>query len=740
MAQVHASVGRNSCSDSRLTGLVLGGLALLSVLFWAGCLFGPNTPLAAGHQAEMEPWRSEADLPGTTRQWDSLLWDGVAQFYPWRLLAARALHHGELALWNPHQFCGCPFAANGQSALFYPPNWLLAFVDVKWGLGALAALHYLLAAALTYLFCRELRLRHLPAAFAGIAYAYGGFIVTWTELPTLMNSAAWLPGAMLGVSLVYRRSRWGVPALAASLAMSVLAGHFQIAAYVWMLAGLYALARLVWEGANQRQMRVGPLLGAFALGAALSCAQVLPTLELGLNSPRGGGAATEAGFEFHRQRALQPVELIALLRPNALGNPAHGDYLGISYSEHCGFVGITTLLLALAAVFLSRTRHCAFFAVLAVAALNVAMGGPLARLLYFGVPKLALAGGFHRLLCAYTFALAVAGGLGLHAICQRLEPRDSLRPDDEGACPWNLTAARGICVIALLLVIYELLPWGHEFLPRCRREHVYPVTPTIERLRQSEGRVLAITPRESWRLDRTPRALLPPNSATVYEYDSVAGYDSLFPRSYREFAFWAEAADPAPVTNGNMLLPQRADDVLWRLADVREVFAQDALRQVRRTPYRGPFPRALVALGFEPWLRDGGSIRAWLEQYWAQIRDHPPAVVGMAFGATYGRPSSARIEVALRDRAGTKLAGDRPLVVTETYYPGWRAYVDGQPRKIETVAGTFCGVRVSERDREASLVFMPESVQVGIFVTLVGLAGLCAVLVGTRPPRKAVSL
>jgi len=278
MPQAHAS---------KLTGLVLGGLALLSVLFWADCLFGPNTPLAADHQAEMEPWRSEADLPGTTRQWDSLLWDGVAQFYPWRLLAARALRHGELALWNPHQFCGYPFAANGQSALFYPPNWLLAFVEVKWGLGALAALHYLLAGALTYLFCRELRLRHLPAAFAGITYAYGGFIVTWTELPTLMNSAAWLPGAMLGVSLIYGRIRWGVPVLALSLAMSVLAGHFQIAAYVWILAALYALARLAWEGANQRQMHVGALLGAFALGAALSCAEVLPTLELGLSSPRG---------------------------------------------------------------------------------------------------------------------------------------------------------------------------------------------------------------------------------------------------------------------------------------------------------------------------------------------------------------------------------------------------------------------------------------------------------------------
>jgi hypothetical protein len=724
-------------------GLVLGGLALLSILFWADCLLGPYAPLDAGHQAHMEPWRSEADLPGTMRRWDALLWDGVAQFYPWRLFAARELRRGELALWNPHQFCGYPFLANGQSALFYPPNWLLALVDVKWGLAALAALHYFLAAALTYLFCRQLQMRHLPAAFAGIAYAYGGFMVTWTELPTLMNAATWLPGALLGVSLVFAGSGWGVPVLGVSLAMSVLAGHFQVAAYVWLVAGFYALARLTWEDVNRRPMRAAPLLGGFALGAALCCAQVLPTLELGANSPRGAGAVSEVGFEFHLQRALRADELIALLFPDAYGDAVHGysvpGRIELSYTEHCGFLGISTLVLVVAGILLSRTRHLAFFVVLAAAALNVAMGGPLARLLYFGVPKLGLAGGFHRLLCAYTFAVAVAGGLGLNALCRRLAPRDRSLEEDEGACPWNLSAGRGLCLIALLVLVYELLPWAHGFLPRCRREHVYPVTPTIERLMQADGRVLAITPRTEWRLDRAPRAVLPPNSATVYQYDSVAGYDSLFPRSYREFAFWAEGGDPAPLANGNMLLPERADDVLWRVTGVRQAFAQGRVRALERTPYRGPFPRAFVALGFEPWLGDGPSIREWFEDYWVHIREHPPAVIGITVDGQYGRPAMGRIQVTLRDRAGTKIGGERLLVATETFYPGWRAYVDGQQRQIETVAGTFCGVRVDDGDREVRLVFVPESVQVGIFVTLVGLGALCATLVGTARRRRAVS-
>ncbi|HEB84602.1 MAG TPA: YfcC family protein, partial [Bacteroidetes bacterium] len=49
----------------------------------------------------------------------------------------------------------------------------------------------------------------------------------------------------------------------------------------------------------------------------------------------------------------------------------------------------------------------AFFAILALAALSVAMGGPLARWMYFGVPKLGQAGGFTRILSVFTFAAAM---------------------------------------------------------------------------------------------------------------------------------------------------------------------------------------------------------------------------------------------------------------------------------------------------------------------------------------------
>ncbi len=411
---------------SRKSGIIsVAALAVLAGAFWADCLIGDRTPLAAEFLQRMAPWHTEAAMPAVTRQWDPLVWDGVAQFYPWRLYAARTMQRGQLALWNPHQLCGYPIVANGQSAIFYPPNWLLAIVDVRWGLGLLAALHYFLAAALTFAFCRRLRMDHAPALFAGVAFAFGGFMVTWTELPTLMNCAAWLPGALLGVALIFDRSRWGLPLLALALAMTLLAGHFQIAIYVWLVTAVYAFARVLWAAANHRPAHLGALVGAVAIAAALSSAQVLPSLELAGNSPRGAAKASVAAFEgFHVPRALQFGQLITFVRPDALGNPARGDHLltpyGLPYAEYCGFVGVITLLMALAGLAFARTRHFAFFIGLTIASLNVAMAGPIAKLMYLHVPGLGQAGGFTRFLCVYTFALAMAGGMGLHAICVRL--------------------------------------------------------------------------------------------------------------------------------------------------------------------------------------------------------------------------------------------------------------------------------------------------------------------------------
>jgi len=705
--------GMGTQSDRTYTTALVGALALLCVLFWADCLFGPNAPLAAGFQAQMEPWASEADLPGTDRQWSPLLWDGVAQFYPWRLFAARTMRSGELALWNPHQMCGYPFVGNGQSALFYPPNWLLALVDVKWGLGLLAALHYALAAVLIVLFCRRLGLSHLSCAFAAIAFTFGGFMVTWTELPTLINCLAWLPGALLGVALIFAGDRRGAIVLAVALAMTMLAGHLQIAAYVWAVAGGYALVRLAWAAYRRRALHLKALGGSVAIALLLSAVQLLPSLELAANSPRGHGGPSQAGWEFHQRVALQPAEWIAFLDPDAFGSPVTGDHqltrFGITYPEHCGFVGIITLLLAVIGVLVCRTRHSIFFLILAALCIHLAMAGTVARLIYFHVPGIGQAGSFARLLSVFTFAVAMAGAFGLDGILRGL-PKPA-----EGR---HFLARTAVGAAALLILGLELLPWAHEFLPKTRREHVYPLTPAIEQLMAEEGRVLEVTPRAEWGMAEAPYAVLPPNAATAYGYDSVSGYDSLMLIGYRAWMLRAEGEEVAPAVNGNMMLPERAVGERQALAGLGAVLA--------RTRPRGEGPQEVVlesSHGGTALYRIAPVLpRAFMYDGADEVPD-----ASAVTPAQWRRSGASSMEITL-PQARTA----QRLCVTETFYPGWSAYAQGERREVRQALEVFCGVDTEPDDTKVRLVFEPATVRVGSFLALLGIAAVAALLTMQR--------
>ncbi len=110
--------------------------------------------LPADLLVQFEPWRSQATARPQA-QWDALVWDGIAQYYPWRQFASESLRAGHLPLWNPYQFCGTPFLANGQSAVLYPLNLLFWLLPAAGAFGFSALLHLCLAGWFGYLFLRR---------------------------------------------------------------------------------------------------------------------------------------------------------------------------------------------------------------------------------------------------------------------------------------------------------------------------------------------------------------------------------------------------------------------------------------------------------------------------------------------------------------------------------------------------------------------------------------------------------
>ena len=78
------------------------------------------------------------------------------------------------------------------------------------------------------------------------------------------------------------------------------------------------------------------------------------------------------------------------------------------------------------------------------------------------------------------------------------------------------------------------------------------------------------------------------------------------------------------------------------------------------------------------------------------------------------------------------------LVLTDTYYPGWKAEVDGQERRIYRVNGVARGVIVGPEDHQVAFVYSPRSFWVGTGILSLGALGL--LLQGAVPWSRVRSL
>jgi hypothetical protein len=206
-------------------------------------------------------------------------------FYPLRFRLAESFHRGELLLWDRHEGMGYPLLADLQSGVFYLPHLLYFVVSFFAAVRILFVFHSLIAAFGAYGLCRSWGFPPYLAVIGGVLYALGGTMVSLTNLLNHYQAAVWLPWIVLfWERTLCSKSPKVFLCLVAFLLLQFLAGSPEFYA---MTIGLLLLdaARVKKEHPTLSASRsLGLLMGANILVAAIGMAQLLPTLELFLES------------------------------------------------------------------------------------------------------------------------------------------------------------------------------------------------------------------------------------------------------------------------------------------------------------------------------------------------------------------------------------------------------------------------------------------------------------------------
>ena len=356
-----------------------------------------------------------------------------------------SLRQGELPLWNPFSYCGLPFAAQWNAMVFYPPSWLLALFPADVGLSLSCLLHLWLGAVGMHRLGWSMTGCRLAGCFAGLAFLFNGLLINSLMWPNNIAAFGLFPWLFV---LVRRALRIGSNdfAFAGILAgLQLLCGAPEVTMLGWMVIGGVLFCERA-EAGVAIGVQLVRLIGVVLIGIALASVQLLPFLEMFMNSQRWGGAADAGGSAGLMAFVRLGVPLIG-----TFATPA-GPRFHVEQSwTHSVYGGLLPLLL-FGFVMTGRVRQVGIgLVVLALLAGICALGGE-AGLFSWLLGWLPMRFPV-KLLAVHTLVFPLVVALGIAVL---LNTSNSAPPEMRRLWPGGLLVVLLLLIAAIILIRGEL--------------------------------------------------------------------------------------------------------------------------------------------------------------------------------------------------------------------------------------------------------------------------------------------
>ncbi len=610
-------------------------------------------------------------------------------------------------------------------------------------------------------------------------------------------------GFLALVRAIRDRRPWGYALLSGIVGLCMLSPHYQMTYYLLVALALWTLWLVFLDPERPQNARavvtLACSLGAVLLGLGIAAIQVLPFLAYLPFSPRAEGGPS-GGWAYATGFSMPPEEIVTTVLPQFNGMLDH--YWGRNFFKlHTEYLGAVAVVLAAFGLTDRARRPLAkALGAILILFLLVAFGGhtPFYRLWYevmpmmkkvrapgmafflvalpvavfagFGTDRLLRGEGSRRGLTVGFGALGalallgVVGALesvaiafaGSEQVTRAMENGGALRGGAlrllvvalvGGAVTWAIWSRKltGAVAGAALMTIVVLDFWSIDrnfFEFKGPASEVYRDDAITTRLRQERGafRVLdAGVYQGSYLMAHDIRTMLGYHGNEVRFYDELLGgknewtnagnpnlLDLLSVRflllpGEQEVPSFRKILGPVVTTPGSTgVLYER--DTIPPYVRVLSAAAKLTEAQLVPTVIDPKFPRDAVVVYPDTASLTPGPIRGEVRR---EQRVRP----------TLADWSPGRMRVSLTGTAGEPTY----LLVSETWYPDWRATVDGRPAQVVRADHALLSVMLPPGAKEVLLTFHSDAYARGKLVTL--LAGLSTLALTVGPAimtRRAV--
>lgn len=740
-------------------------IILLSWFVFAYPYFLQNkAPYPASYQNSFfSPWSDYSELTSSVK--NNAISDVITQIYPWKHFTIEELKKGNIPWWNPFSFSGTPHLADFQTAVFSPFNllfFILPFIDA-WSL--LILLQPILAGLFMYLFLKELKISKEGSLLGGLAFMFCGFNVVWMPYGTLSMAITFLPLALYAVERIsFKFDLFTSLILSLSIAFSFFSGHIQTSLYF----ALYVFAYIIFKFFNSgnRKFLVNILIFYF-IGIAISLIQIFPTWELFNNSLRSGLFSNEGAIPFSYLITVIAPDFFGnpVTRNDWVGKYAEwAGFIGIvplllacisvlgkkekSKIMFFLFAGITAIILAINSPLQSILTglKLPILSSSIPSRIIVLFSFSFSVLAAFGLDKLANFQDkkFYKkivYICLILIGLVVIIWLSL--IIFKTIPQDKIMTAVRNfALPSFLLVLvsgliflqmnikriflnRIIIFLAILITLINSLSFAIKWVPFDPKSSVFPDIPVIKAMQEKAG-------------DGRVYGKFGAYIDTYYRLPSVEGYDPLYNRRYGEFISSAGTGTLTPAVRSVAVLDKRSNNaqkvldllrvsVLFHvIGDTNKDWAYPTWKKDKNGKYlysvifsddkfqllknSTALPRAKLFYDYEIIKEDKDIIKRFYSDSFdfrnKLILEENPGIkqyrnktfVNKAAVTSYS-PNKVLINVNT----------DRPalLFLSDSYYPGWKAKVNGTKTKIYRSDYAFRAVEIPKGKSSVEFYYDP---------------------------------
>lgn len=734
---------------------------------------------------EIYPWRDYAS--SEVEQSDRLILDAITAMDAYYILADEAVDEGEWPLWNHLELGGMPLLANFQTAAFYPPRLVHAMMDPFVATTVYILLKLWLCGMMAYVCMRGIGLGAPASRFASVAWMLGSYNLLWCYWP-LPDVSAWVPILFLAVELTLRGSyRKGFFTMALGGTLILLAGHPETAFIFGLGIGFYFFLRLAWERKNGKRPLLAPLAvagGAWLLALLVCAATILPFAEYMVHSYSWA------------DRALRPTSQktwmgagtgVATFIPRFFGTWVDGNFWGSWNSNLTSMMYVGIAVWAAVALLPARSKdrpagEGARIGCLVASAIPFALSP-------FGFP------GFDRIhylpifntmyecyhLAWPIFVLPMLGAIGIDrwfSQPRKLRQLAWILPILSVTALYayvvygfNLGVLRmmgqldhvyGAILAALLILVVTLVLFAAHCFWQEPRVLIAMLTILLAAdLLYSVHGINATSPREElfFKTELTDflleqdqpcrvgasMALIPGGLMPIYGIEQWTGYDGIYPervlglQKALKTDIWKSAE---PIASVQYYLSDTRIEPMFPYDEPGYFDLVETLNGIEVYRNNRAFPRAFL-VGAVRVIEDKESLlevmrsedfnpsRTVLVE--SPLPEELPASTEGALGqASVAERKSCYVKVEANASQASV------LVLSDAYYPGWNAYVDGKRVAMFPAYYAFRGIVLPEGDHVVEYRYEPRSFYIGLWISCLAMAGsmLGGVLMLVRSRRK----